>query len=99
MSKPEAKKRRKQFAKEECAIRKIINDWKPIGFPTPEDEYDCLVHQLLSILHSGGTQQEIAAKIKSVLQDYFGLSRFPEKEISAVADRVWNCWQDAIIND
>jgi len=98
MSKPETKNRRKRFAKEETAIRKIINDWKPIGLQAPDDEYDCLVHHLLSVLHSGGNQQDVAAKIKSELKNHLGLSSFSENEISVVADKVWNCWQNEIMN-
>jgi len=93
MSKPEKKKRRKQFAKEEAAIRQIINTWKPIGFRTPVNEYDCLVHHLLSVLDSGGNQQDLAAKLKNELKNHFGLGPFPEKEITAIADKVWACWQ------
>jgi len=98
MSKPETKKKRKQFAKEEAAIRKIINIWEPIGFTTPEDEYDCLVHHLLSILNSGGNQQEVAAKIEKEIKNHFGLSQFPKKEITAIANKVWTCWQKAKTN-
>jgi hypothetical protein len=98
MSKPETNKKRKQIAKEEAAIRQVINAWQPIGFPMPEDEYDCLVHHLLSVLNSGGSQQDVAAKIKNDIENHFGLSPFPEKEISIVAERVWAHWQNVITN-
>ena len=98
MSKPETKKRRKQCAKEEFAIRQIINDWKPIGFPTPNDEYDCLVHHLLSVLNSNGNQQDVSEKMKDELKNHFGLRSFPEKEIYAIADKIWACWKKIKMN-
>jgi hypothetical protein len=99
MSKPETKNKRKQFAKEEAAIRQIINAWRPIGFQTPENEYDYLVHHLLSVLNSGGNHHDVAAKIRNELENHFGVSPFPEKEITAVADKVWVCWQNVKKNE
>ena len=88
------RKKRKQFAAEARSVRDILNEWEPIGFVTPEDEYDCLVHRVLSVLHGGGAKHELAAKIKSELQHHFGLGPFPVAEISPAVDRIWKWWQD-----
>jgi len=90
MSKPDTKKKRKQFAKEESMIRKVFLDCEPMSFPTPDDEYDCLVHHLISILHSGGSQQDIAAKIKDKFEHHFGIF-ISDKEIDSIAQKVWDC--------
>lgn len=93
MSKPETKKKRKKFAVEEAAIREIINAWKPIGCSTPEDEYDCLVHHLISLLHLGGNRKDIFVKIRYELENHFGITPPSRKEITAVADKIYVCWQ------
>jgi len=94
MDKANRKMRRKEFAAEERAVRDILNEWEPIGFSTPEDEYDCLVHRVLSVLHGGGTKDELAAKIKFELEHHLGLKPFPAKKISPAVDWVWNWWQE-----
>lgn len=93
MSKRATRAKRKRFAEEEAAIRKVISEWGPIGFPVPDDEYDCLVHQLLSLLHAGGNRDDVAGKIEEELRDHFGLSSVSSRGIASVAGRVWSCWQ------
>lgn len=85
------KKRRKQFAAEERAVRGIINKWEPLA--TPEDEYDYLVHRALSILHGGGTKDELAAEIGGELENCFGLGPFPATKTNPVVDRIWEWWE------
>jgi len=79
---------------EERAVRDILNEWEPIGFPTPENEYDCLVHLVLSVLHVSGTKHELEATIKFELEHHFGLRPFPAKEVKPAVDRIWKWWQE-----
>jgi hypothetical protein len=97
MSRPETKKKRKKFAKHESAIRKIINNWPPIGCKTPDDEYDCLVHHLLSVLNSGGKKKEVAVRIKQELEHHFGLRHVRKKEVSSTADKIWKWWKGEMV--
>lgn len=51
------KKDKKAIKNEQAVLRDIFNRWDPImsGFPinTPVDEYDCLIHKIISNLHLG----------------------------------------------
>jgi hypothetical protein len=94
MSKQKTKLRRKRFAKEESEIRKIVYEWQPIGLPTPEDEYDCLVHHVISILHAGGNHDDVAYKIKYELENHFGLYSISMYDINIIAGKIFNCWTD-----
>jgi hypothetical protein len=72
--------------KAECAaVRQVLLAWDPIGVGgTAEDEYDGLVHLIVSAIHQGKTAQDIAAIISSELTDHFGVSALAE-DISRVA--------------
>jgi len=96
MSRLESKNKRKQFETEEHALRNIFNEWQPIGFSTPEDEYDCLVHNLLSVLHAGWEKRDIAARIKKEIEHHFGLVSVQAKEIESVTNKIWEWWKSRI---
>ena len=51
--------RAKQIKSEIEAVRRIMNEWNPIGFECPPDEYDCLVDQIVSSLHRGDTDEDL----------------------------------------
>ncbi|MHC4744722.1 MAG: hypothetical protein ACYS8Z_22640 [Planctomycetota bacterium] len=93
MGQAERKKRRKQFAAEERAVRGIMNEWEPIDFAAPEDEYDYLVHRALSILHGGGTKEQLTAEIGLELENCFGLGPFSATETNPIVDRIWEWWE------
>ncbi len=92
MSRQETKARRKEFRGEEQAVRNILNDWEPIGIHTPDDEYDCLVHHILSVLHRNGRLIDVKSTIEEQLRGHFGLTGVPEHEIDQTADRIWSWW-------
>ncbi|MEN6320405.1 MAG: hypothetical protein ABFD82_16840 [Syntrophaceae bacterium] len=94
MSKRKTKLRRKRFAKEESAIRRIIYEWQPIGLPTPEDEYDCLVHHVISILHARGNHDDVAYKIKYELENHFGLRSISTNDINIIAGKIFDRWTE-----
>jgi hypothetical protein len=73
---------------ESAAVRRVLLAWDPIGVGgAPEDEYDCLVAHIVSALHQGKTEQDIAAVISSELTDHFGVSA-PAEDISRVAAKL-----------
>jgi len=53
-------------------IRKIINDWDPIG-DTPSDEYDDLVFGIQSRLQKHKTDKEIINFMQDYLHNHIGL--------------------------
>jgi len=94
MSRPPTRLKRKRIFTEESAIRRIIQDWQPLGFPVPEDEYDCLVLQLIGLKHAGGSGDDVVLKIKDEIEDHFGLGPVPWAEIQAAAAEVMNGWRN-----
>ncbi len=74
MSKRLNRAAKKRIKVEEAAVREILNRWQPIP-GAPEDEYECLVHHLLSHLHADAESgpDKIAGWISEEMQDHFGL--------------------------
>ncbi len=104
MNRDERKARRDVFKGEENAIRRILNDWDPLGVAGVvvdegvahplEHEYDCLNHQLLSALDGGADPEAIAEFIRREMESHFGLSVSAE-EACSVADRLVGLVDDA----
>jgi len=90
MNKTEKKSLRKSFKKEENQIRYILNEWDPIP-GSPEDEYDCLVHIILSSLHKGSNQKAIEDTIIKELMNHFGIKEESNK-ICNVSSKIWQWW-------
>lgn len=57
----------------EKQIRQILLAWNPIGFPVPDDEYDCLVHTVLSSWFQRQSKEQLRELIARELTDHFGL--------------------------
>ena len=84
-------------------LRAILNDWDPLGVSDPaepggeqwlpDDEYDCIRDPLLSHLLRGHDRAEIAAFLRSELEDHFGLP--PWLVTTALIDRLFMWWESA----
>lgn len=61
---------------------------------TPDDEYDCLTHHILSVIERGGSMLDVKSTIKEELKDHFGLSGVPAEEINHTARRIWAWWTE-----
>lgn len=72
-------------------MRAMLKDWDPIP-GSPIDEYDLLVHRLLSALHAGASTQEIAGLLRDGAKVFQGLP--PD---SSLANAIMKWWsnQDA----
>jgi hypothetical protein len=64
---------RRQIRSLEKQIRQILLAWNPIGFPVPADEYDCLVHKVLSSSFRRQSKEQLRELIARELTDHFGL--------------------------
>jgi len=85
------KEKLKKFKAEEETVRQILNDWEPIE-GSPEDEYDCLVHRLISTLHKGEeTTKSISSLISNELKQHFGVE-IPDEEIDTVSKEIIGWW-------
>ena len=93
MKRSEKKNRLRQFRKDEQALLDILNEWEPIGFRTPPDEYDCLAHHVLSLLHSGCSLEKLVDKIRTEIYTHFCLTDIPASEIKETAQKIWAWWK------
>ena len=76
---------------EEHIIRQILNDRDPI-LGSPEGEYDCLIHRLMTTLHKGiETTESISSLISRELTHHFGIKATKEK-IDAVSKEIARWW-------
>ena len=95
----EKRKKLKTFKADEKTVLKMLNDWEPIGFTTPEDEYDCLAYKLLSALYRGEeTEESISTLINYELKYHFGISE-PKQTVNAVSNRIINWWLSKKTNE
>jgi hypothetical protein len=51
----------------------LMKQWKPIGFPVPEDEYDAYHGGVLGLLREGASPQRMAEHLAEVQQTQMGL--------------------------
>jgi len=79
----------KLIAEEQKELRIILNEWDPIG-DVPEDEYDSFRDPIISMLHKGKTEKDIAEFLSRHLEGYVGLQSFPT-ESQEVAKKIL-CW-------
>jgi len=86
---PVRKSRKNQIRVLERQIRVILHAWNPIGFPMPPDEYDCLVHRVLSSLLRGESREQLRELITRELTEHFGL---PDRvgDVSMVVEQIVN---------
>lgn len=98
MDRREKRRRRRQFADDVRALRGILHEWEPIGIRTPADEYDSVVHRVLSILYAGG-EDEVVSRIEQELEGDFGGGFTPEGEIRLVAGTMWEWWRGRTAQD
>jgi len=88
------KKSKKQEIKaEETFLRELFHKWDPIvsGIPphTPMDEYDYLIHKIISELHAGIDYDSLLKLISVEL-----VVRAPKQDIEKNTKIIWNWWQN-----
>lgn len=59
-------------------LQRLLNEWDPIGVAPelggPEDEYDCMLGPLLTLLSGGSSEPEIGSFLRAELSSHFGLN-------------------------
>ena len=82
------------FRKEESALGAIVRDLGPMDPDgLPQDEYDCLVHHLLSALHKGVTREGLNTEIESHLKGHLGFdTRVSLESADRIAGATWSWW-------
>jgi hypothetical protein len=58
---------------------------------TPRDEYNCLIHHVISSLHSGQKESEIKDLIESEFTGHFGIN-VPPHDIEKVSREIMKWW-------
>ncbi|HZC82048.1 MAG TPA: hypothetical protein VE222_10105 [Nitrospiraceae bacterium] len=90
MNKRSRKVERGAFLSEEVAVLSILNEWAPIG-GAPQDEFECLGHQILSVLHQGATQAQVTHIIQAELSGHFGI-QVESTDVERVAGQIAQWW-------
>ena len=89
-------KEKKIIKNEEAALKDIFHRWDPImsGFPlnSPMDEYDCLIHKIISNLHLGINEKDLNNLISEEIKNHFHLNE-PQHKIQKVSNEIWQYWQ------
>jgi hypothetical protein len=72
-------------------LRRLLNEWDPIGVASMvDDEYDCMIGPLLDRLRGGADREQIRAFLHHELTDHFGLSQ--PYDVDGMAYRVTVWW-------
>ncbi len=85
-----ARSRKKKVRSMEQQVRRILLAWNPIGrgFPVPADEYDCLVHKILSSWFQGQSKEQLRELIAREVTHHFGLpDALPD--VDAIVEQVF----------
>jgi hypothetical protein len=90
MSDSTHKKEKNRIKADEIFVRRILTEWDPIP-GSPDGEYDCLVHHILSVLHHGVDQADLVSVIKNEMINHFGVEE-PDANIARVADKISKWW-------
>jgi hypothetical protein len=63
------------LAELEPELRALLNAWDPIGVSdVVDDEYDCMIAPVLSVLARGVSKEEMGQYLRSELDGHFGLA-------------------------
>ncbi len=69
-------------------IRKILNDWDPIGVAdVVDDEYDSINYLVYSALRSKGTIEDIKKAIKEYMNDSMEID-VPDSDLTEIAQKI-----------
>ena len=77
------------FKKHEHAMRNILHEYFLVDCPL--EEYDCLIHHILSILFNNGSKEDLKSMIETEISEHFGLS-INNKQINTIVAEVWKYW-------
>ena len=71
-------------------VKRIINDWDPIGLlpPAPDDEYEMEIGRIVVLLHKAESANILAVEIGSIFNQSFDLNITIEKCLP-VAEKIW----------
>ena len=91
------KQKKTLIKKEETFLRDLFHEWDPIveGSPlhTPMDEYDCLIHKIVSSLHHDNNQECLETLISDEFINHFGI-QVPKSQIMQITEKIWHWWNN-----
>ncbi|CAM5719250.1 hypothetical protein [Streptomyces fumanus] len=73
------------------ALRRLLNEWDPLGVADDvQDEYDCLIVPILTLLRSGADRTKLHDFLDTELTEHFGLGS--PYHVPGMADRLTTWW-------
>jgi hypothetical protein len=91
MSTQKQSKIRQVFKEHEKQLNELFRKYCDPLPGTPDDEYDCLTHQILSYLQNGKKQSDITLLISREFNEHFGIS-VPSTKIESVTKEILKWW-------
>jgi len=91
MSTKKQSKNRQAFMDHEKKLNQLFREYCDPLPGTPDDEYDCLTHQILSYLQNGKTQSDIKLLISREFNEHFGITGH-SSEIEIVSKEIIKWW-------
>lgn len=81
-------------------LRYLLNQWDPIGVADlVDDEYDCLIAPILTMLGAGAGTSAVSEFLWSELENHFGLNPYHHRDhygVDSLANRLVAWW--AVVN-
>jgi hypothetical protein len=86
---------RRWWKARELELRALMWEWDPVGLVgAPEDEYDCVVDELMSRLVARSSRDELVRVLEGEAE-HFGVSLGSPTDRTSFADRVLVWWARA----
>lgn len=86
---------KKLIKTEEKELNQILNEWDPIGILPfdgwPNNEYDCFIFPILSILHKDQGREKLESFIDEHLTEHMGMNSY-EEDIKQISDKILLWW-------
>lgn len=85
----------KKIKKAQKELRKILNEWDflALGKSENDDEYDCIMNPILSLLQKGTSKTTIQIFIQKELQDHFN-TNIADDELKSLIDKISQWWKN-----
>lgn len=75
----------------------LLNEWDPIGassFPGgPEDEYDCFIEPILSLLNKGTDKEKLTNFLTKYLEEHMDIPAKFHQDKDIFAEKVLKWWK------
>ena len=88
----------KHIKDEQKELNYLLNEWDPIGILPfegwPDDEYECFIFPILSILHNSGNREDLKWFLKTHLTEHIWLNPPEGEYIESFIEKILVWWEN-----